>query len=77
MSNSNTDELPNTGWFDLESDFPGISSVDPTIELGVKMGSPSANMTLARALEIGDSHTTGPQYEHSSRLCTSGRDWTH
>jgi len=32
--------------------------VDPTVELGVNMSSPSANMTLARALEIGDSNTT-------------------
>jgi len=60
MSNSDTDELPNTGWFDSESDLPEISSVDPTIELGVNMSSPSASMTLARALKIEDSNKTGP-----------------
>jgi len=58
MSNSDTEELHNTGWFDSESELLGISSVDSTLELGVNMSCPSANLTLARALEIGDSNTT-------------------
>jgi len=60
MSNSDTEEQPNTGWFDSESELPEISSVDPTIELKVNMSCPSASLTLARALEIGDSNTIGP-----------------
>jgi len=60
MSNSDIEELPNTGWFDSESELPGISSVDSTLELEVNMNCPSANLTLPRALETGDSNTTGP-----------------
>jgi len=60
MSNSDTDELPNTGWFDSESDLPGILSVDSTVALGVNMSCPCANQIQARALDFGDSSITGP-----------------
>jgi len=40
MSDSDLEELPHTGWFDSESDLPGISSVDSTLELGVIVSSP-------------------------------------
>jgi len=59
MSNSDTEELPNFGWFESESELPQTSSVDPTLKLGVNMSCLSANLTLARPLEIGDSNTTG------------------
>jgi len=35
MSEVDLDDLPEHGWFDSESELPGISSVDPAIELGV------------------------------------------
>jgi len=39
MSEIDQDELPEPRWFDSESELPGISSVDPTIKLGVNMSS--------------------------------------
>jgi len=60
MSNRDAKELPNTRWFDSESDLPGISSVDSTLALGVNMSCPSANQIQARALDFGDNSTTGP-----------------
>jgi len=60
MSNSDTDELLNTGWFDSESKLTGISSVESTLALGVNMSCSSANQIQVRALGIGDSNTTGP-----------------
>jgi len=60
MSDSDFGELPNTGWFDSESDLPGISSVDSTIEQGVIVSFPSANQIQVRALNFGDSSATGP-----------------
>jgi len=60
MSESDPDELPEPGWFDLESELPGILSVDPTIELGVNVSFPSANrIQEVRALIIGNSSATG------------------
>jgi len=43
MSNSDLEEVSLTNWFDSESDFPEISSVNSTLELGVNVSSPSAN----------------------------------
>jgi len=43
MSEIDPNESPDHGWFDSESELPGISSVDPTLELGVNMSFPSAN----------------------------------
>jgi len=43
MSNSDLEEVPFTNWFDSESDFPEISSVNFTLKLGVKVSPPSAN----------------------------------
>jgi len=40
MSNSDLKDVPYTGWFDSESDLPGISWVDSTIELEVIASSP-------------------------------------
>jgi len=55
------DELPEPEWFDSEFKLPGISSVDPTIELGVNMSFPSADyIQEVRALVIGNSSATGP-----------------
>jgi len=59
MSDSDHEELLKNEWFDSESDLPGISSVDSTLAMGVNVSSPSANKHI-RALEIGDSNTTGP-----------------
>jgi len=60
MSDSDRKELPNRGWFDSESELPGISSVDSTIAtLGVNVSSPSASHHIG-ALEIRNSNTTGP-----------------
>jgi len=60
MSNSDTDELPNTEWFDSESNLSGILSVDYTLALGVYTSCPSANQIQARAVDFGDSNTTSP-----------------
>jgi len=43
MSNSDLEDLLNTGWFKLESDLPGISSVDSPLEPGV--------ITITRCIE--------------------------
>jgi len=51
MSDSDQEELPNNGWFDSESDLPGISLVDSTQTLGVTVSSPSANRHI-RALDF-------------------------
>jgi len=37
MSEVGQDEQPEHVWFDSESELPGISSVDPPIELGVNI----------------------------------------
>jgi len=42
MSEVDTDNPPEPGWFDSESELPGILSVDSTIELEVNMSFPSA-----------------------------------
>jgi len=55
------DEQPEHGWLDSESELPVILSVDPTIELGVNMSFPPADlMQEARALITGNSSATGP-----------------
>jgi len=59
MSDSDLEELPNTGWFDLESALPGISSVDSTIKPGVIVSSPSVSQIHVRALYFGDSSAMG------------------
>jgi len=43
MSNSDLEEMPLTNWFDSESDFPEISSVNSTLELGVNVSSNRGN----------------------------------
>jgi len=62
MSDKDQDELPHTGWFDSESDLPGISSVDSTVDLGVNMSSPSANLPHVEAMYFGDSNAMGPAH---------------
>jgi len=60
MSDIDQDELPHTGWFDSESDLPGFSSVDSTIDLGVNVSSPSANLPHVEAMYFGDSNAMSP-----------------
>jgi len=61
MSEIDPDEQPEPRWFHSESELPGISSVDPSIELGVNMSFPSAeHIQEVRALIIGNSSATGP-----------------
>jgi len=60
MSDSDLEEPLNTGWFDSESESPGISSVDSTLALGVIVSSPSADQIQVRALDFGDSSATSP-----------------
>jgi len=50
MSEVDTDDLTEHGWFDSESELPGISLVDPTIEL----------MQEAGALKTGNSSAMCP-----------------
>jgi len=52
MSDSDLEEPPNNGWFDSESELPGISSVDCTQTLGVIVSSASANRHIG-ALDFG------------------------
>jgi len=53
------DELPEHRWFDSESELPGISSVDPAIELWENVSFPPASlMQEARAIVTGISNTT-------------------
>jgi len=59
MSDSDLEEPPHTGWFDSESDLPGISSVYSTIELGVIVSSPSASHIHVRALDYEESSAMG------------------
>jgi len=59
MSNSDLEEVLHKKWFDSESDLPGISSVDSTLELGVILSSPSANHIHVRALKVEDSSAMG------------------
>jgi len=51
MSNNDLEEVPHTGWFDSESDLPGISSVDSTLELGVIVSSPQLTPYMFGPLE--------------------------
>jgi len=60
MSNCDQEEVPLTNWFDSESDFPEISSVNSTLELGVIVSSPSVNAIQVKALEVEDSSAMGP-----------------
>jgi len=53
------EEVPLTNWFDSESDFPEISSVNSTLELGVNVSSPSANPHHEQALGTEDSNAAG------------------
>jgi len=59
MSNSDLEELPNNGWFDSESELPGISSVDSTLAMGANVSSPSAGQIQVRAIDFGNSSTAG------------------
>jgi len=61
MSEVDQDELSEPGWFDSDSELPGISSVDSTTELGINMSFPSADHRQeVRALITGNSSETGP-----------------
>jgi len=60
MSDTDPDEPQYPGWFDSESDFPRIPSVDFTIELGVNVSVLSANQTQTRAMYFGNSNIAGP-----------------
>jgi len=60
MSDSDLKEPPNTGWFDSKSEFPGISSVDSTLAIGVNVSSLFADHIQVRALDFGDSSVTSP-----------------
>jgi len=61
MSEIDPDDPPEPGWFDSESELPGILSVDPTIELGVNMSFPSADLIQeVRAIVIWNSSAPGP-----------------
>jgi len=53
MSDSDTEIPHHTGWFGSESDLPGISSLDSTIELGVNVCSPSADQTIHEPWNAG------------------------
>jgi len=59
MSESGLEELSSTGWFNSESDLPGISSVDSTVEPGVIVSSPSASQIHVRALDFECSSAMG------------------
>jgi len=59
MSDTDLEEIPLTNWFDSESDFPEISSVNSTPNWGVNMISPSANIHHEQALGIENSNPTG------------------
>jgi len=61
MSEIDLNKLPDHGCFDSESELQGISSVDPTIELGVNISFTSADhIQGVRALNFGNSSATGP-----------------
>jgi len=60
MSYSDQEEVPLTNWFDLESEFPEISSVNSTLELCIIVSSSSANAINVRVLEVEDSSAMGP-----------------
>jgi len=60
MSDSDLKELPNNGWFDSESNLPGISSLDSPIEQRVIVSSPSADQIHVRALDFRENSATGP-----------------
>jgi len=61
MSEVDPDELPEHGWFDSESELPGISSGDPAIELGVNMSFPPVDfMQEDRVILTRNSNTTAP-----------------
>jgi len=56
MLDTDLEEVPLTNWFDSESDFPEISSVNSTPNPGVNVISPSANINHVQALGIKDSN---------------------
>jgi len=59
MSNTDLYEVPLTNWFDSESDFPEISSVNSIQNPGVNVISPFANIHHEQALVIEDINATG------------------
>jgi len=59
MSDIDQEGPLNNEWFDSESDLPGISSVDSITTMGINVSTPSANIHI-RAIETGNSNTTGP-----------------
>jgi len=69
MSDSDLEELPNTGWLDSDSELPGIFSVDSTIAMGVNVSSLAADQMQVRALDFGDSSTTGPAPNTGIPVC--------
>jgi len=56
MSDNDLEEVPLANWFDSESDFPEISSVNSTPHLGVIVSSPSAHPHHDQALGTEDSN---------------------
>jgi len=59
MSDIDQEGPLNNEWFNSESNLSGISSVDSTATMGVSVSAPSASCHI-KALEIGNSNTTGP-----------------
>jgi len=70
MSESNLEELPNTGELNSESHLPGISSVDFTLEPEIIVSSPSASQIHVRALDFKDSSAMGPVPNRAIRWVT-------
>jgi len=54
MSDNDQEDAPLTNWFDSESDFPEMSSVNTTPHLGVNVSPPSVNNPHDWALENED-----------------------
>jgi len=55
MSDDDLEEIPFNKWFDSESDFSDISSVNTTLYMGVNVSSLSANTLQHWAQENEDS----------------------
>jgi len=58
MSDSELEDLPVINWFDSESDFPEMSSVNTTPHLGVNVGLTPVNTCHSWALGDKDSDAT-------------------
>jgi len=74
MSDSDLEEPPNNGWFNSESDLPGISSVDSNLAMGAIVSPPSANRHIW-ALDFGIAvQQAQPPIWDSGGSCTTGRN---